>query len=139
MWCRAHTPHQNDARCAHEAEAACDSDTVPTKDDDATVSFPATETFARLGRVTASGLTLRLGLDVARLEKLRTAVDLAVSALLGPGTITFHAHWHEDFIEITLSNPDAEVDNTDGSLTVELSALVDQALVSPQEITLTVQ
>jgi len=112
---------------------------VPAKDDDATVSFPATETFARLGRVTASGLTLRLGLDVARLEKLRTAVDIAVDALLGNGTITFHAHWHDDSIEISISNPDRTADNADGGLTVQLSDLVDHAVVSPNEITLILQ
>lgn len=112
---------------------------MPAKDDDATVTFPATETFARLGRVTASGLTLRLGLDIARLEKLRTAVDLAVASLLGQGNITLHAHWHDDFIEITLSNPDASVDNTGGALTVQLSDLVDHAVVAPTEISLVLQ
>lgn len=109
---------------------------MPAKDDDATVSFPATETFARLGRVTASGLSLRLGLDVARVERLRTAVDLAVAAMAGEGQITLHAHWHEDFIELTISNPDTTADNRGGSLTSQLTELVDQAVVTPTEITL---
>ena len=112
---------------------------MPAKDDDATVTFPATETFARLGRVTASGLTLRLGLDVARVEKLRTAIDIAVAALTGDGLITLSAHWHEDFIEMTISNPDAVADNSNGSLTVELAELVDHAVVAPNEITLVLQ
>lgn len=112
---------------------------MPAKDDDATVTFPATATFARLGRVTASGLTLRLGLEIARLEKLRTAVDMAVAALLGDGHITLQAHWHEDFIEIAISNPDATVDNSGGSLTVQLAELVDHAVVGPTEITLVLQ
>lgn len=112
---------------------------MPAKDDDATVTFPATETFARLGRVTASGLTLRLGLDIARLEKLRTAVDIAIAAMLGEGQITLHAHWHEDFIEITISNPDVTADNSAGTLTVQLSELVDHAAVAPREITLVLQ
>lgn len=117
----------------------CDSETVPVQDDDATVSFPATEAFSRLGRVTASGLTLRLGLEIARLEKLRTAVDLAVTAMLGAGHITLRAHWHEDFIELSISNPDAAADNSGGSLTVQLAELVDHATVAPQEITLVLQ
>ncbi len=112
---------------------------MPAKDDDATVTFPATETFARLGRVTASGLTLRLGLDVAKLEKLRTAVDLSIAAMLGDGQITLRAHWHEDFIEIAISNPDSAADNAGGTLTVQLSELVDHAVVAPQEITLVLQ
>ena len=112
---------------------------MPAKDDDATVSFPATETFARLGRITASGLALRLGVDVARLEKLRTAVDISIDALLGAGTITFHAHWHDDFIEISISNPDRTADNADGRLTVQLSELVDHAIVAPTEVTLILQ
>lgn len=122
-----------------ESRRTCDSCLVPAKDDDATVSFPATETFARLGRVTASGLTLRLGLDVVRLEKLRTAVDLAISAMLGDGHITLRAHWHEDFIEVAISNPDVTVDNTSGSLTVQLAELVDDASVAPNAITLVLQ
>lgn len=117
----------------------CDSEAVPALDDDATVTFPATETFARLGRVTTSGLTLRLGLEVARIEQLRTAVDAAVNALLGAGVITLHASWHDDFIEITISNPDVTADNADGTLTVELSELVDHAVVAPHEITLVLQ
>ena len=117
----------------------CDSDAVPTKDLDAKVTFPATETFARLGRVTASGLTLRLGLDVARVEKLRAAIDLAVAALAGAGHITLAAHWHDGFVELTLTNADATVDNSGGALTLELSELVDQAVVAPTEITLVVQ
>ena len=112
---------------------------MPAKDDDATVSFPATEAFARLGRVTASGLTLRLGLDIVRLEKLRTAVDLAVTAMLGEGQITVRAHWHEDFIEISISNPDTTADNSGGSLTVQLAELVDDATVAPQQISLVLQ
>lgn len=117
----------------------CDSEAVPAQDDDATVTFPATETFARLGRVTASGLTLRLGLDIARLEKLRTAVDLAVASMLGDGQITLHARWHEDFIEIAISNPDTTAANVGGALTVQLAQLVDDASVAPHEITLVLQ
>ena len=112
---------------------------MPAKDDDATVSFPATETFARLGRVTVSGLTIRLGLDIARVEKLRSAVDLAVDAMAGDGRITLRAHWHDDFIEITVSNPDVHAENAGGALTVQLSELVDQAVVTPSEITLVLQ
>lgn len=117
----------------------CDSEAVPAQDDDATVTFPATETFARLGRVTASGLTLRLGLDIARLEKLRTAVDLAVASMLGDGQITLRARWHDDFIEISVSNPDTTAANDGGSLTVQLAELVDDASVAPHEITLVLQ
>lgn len=103
------------------------------------MSFPATETFARLGRVTTSGLTLRLGFDISRVERLRTAIDLAVGALAGEGRITVHAHWHEDFIELAISNPDAVADNTAGALTIQLNELVDQAVVAATEITLSLQ
>jgi len=112
---------------------------VPAEDDDATVSFPATATFARLGRVTVSGLAIRLGLDIARVERLRSAVDLAVDAMAGDGQVTIHARWHEDFIEITVSNPEVNAENTGGALTLQLTELVDQALVAPSEITLVLQ
>lgn len=105
-------------------------------EDDATVTFPATPTFARLGRVTASGLTLRLGLDIARVEKLRTAIDLAVAALEGEGEITLRSHWHDELIEFTISNPDVVADNAGGALTVQLVELVDHAVVDATEITL---
>ncbi len=109
---------------------------MPAKEDDATVTFPATSTFARLGRVTASGLTLRLGLDIARVEKLRTAIDIAVAAMEGKGDITLHSHWHDDLIEFTISNPDAVADNAGGALTVQLAELVDHAVVEATEIRL---
>jgi len=117
----------------------CDSEAVPSQDDDATVTFPATEAFARLGRVTASGLALRLGLDIAKLEKLRTAVDLAVAAMVGDGHITLRARWHDDFIEIAISNPNTTAANAGGALTVQLAELVDDASVAPHEITLVLQ
>jgi len=125
--------------CHLELLRTCDSEAVPSQDDDATVTFPATAAFARLGRVTASGLTLRLGLDIAKLEKLRTAVDLAVTAMLGDGHITLRARWHDDFIEIAVSNPDTTAANAGGALTVQLADLVDDASVAPHEITLVLQ
>lgn len=100
------------------------------------VAFPATPTFTRIGRVAVVGLALRLGMDVATVELLRTAVDRAVSALQGPGRISAHASWTSDELEITLSNPDTEVADKDG-LIAELSELVGRTAVDGSSVTLT--
>lgn len=100
------------------------------------VAFPASPTFTRIGRVAVVGLALRLGIDVATVERLRTAVDRAVSALQGPGRISAHASWTPDELQITLSNPEAEVVDQD-RLISELAALVGQAAVDETRVTLT--
>ena len=47
--------------------------------DQVKVSFPASPAFSRIGRVAVAGLALRLGVDIAEVEKLRLAVDQAVA------------------------------------------------------------
>ncbi len=89
----------------------------------ARVSFPATETFARLGRVTASGIALRLGIEIGRVEQLRTAVNAAVAALEGEGTIELHADWNDDTFELEISNAQAMI-QVPQQLIDEISPLV---------------
>lgn len=107
---------------------------VPTEDQ-ASVTFPATAEFARVGRVTASGLALRLGFDVGRVESLRLAVDDAVLALSVGGTITLDATWTEDHLEIHLGNPDADIADVE-ALTGRLIELVPEVTVSPSSVSL---
>lgn len=102
------------------------------------VAFPASEQFLRVGRVTVVGLALRLGIDVTTVERLRAAVDAAVSALLGPGRISIHASWTETELEIALSNPEALVDDQAG-LTERLTELIGLVKVESDRVTLTLE
>ncbi len=99
------------------------------------VAFPASPTFTRIGRVAVVGLALRLGIDVSTVEKLRAAVDTAVSALQGSGRISAHASWTPAELHITLSNPEADVADPD-KLARELNDLVGRAAVQPTTVTL---
>lgn len=74
------------------------------------VTFPADQGFGRVGRVAAAGLALRLGFDVATVERLRLAVDAAIAELAGPGRITLVASWGGDSLTLELANPDAGLD-----------------------------
>ena len=103
--------------------------------DELKVSFPASPTFTRIGRVAVAGLALRLGVDIATVEKLRSAVDASVTALLGSGRISMQASWRPDLLSISLSNPDATV-GANGDLVNELRTLIDHASVSDTAIVL---
>lgn len=104
--------------------------------DDLRVAFPATPTFTRIGRVAVVGLALRLGIDVATVERLRGAVDAAVSALQGAGRITAEATWTPAELEIALTNPAVEIADPEG-LVDELRALIAGAAVDRSAVTLT--
>ncbi len=103
--------------------------------DEIKVSFPASPTFTRIGRVAVAGLALRLGVDIATVEKLRSAVDTSVNALLGPGRISMLATWRPEVLSISLSNPDAHISGN-GVLADELEALIGHASVSESVIVL---
>lgn len=101
------------------------------------VSFPASTTFTRIGRVAVVGLALRLGIDVSTVEQLRSAVDTAVSALQGDGRIHVRASWTSTSLTVTINNPDMVVDDRDG-LTSELWAMLGETVVvEPNEVVLT--
>lgn len=102
--------------------------------DHARVTFPANPIFARVGRVAASGLALRLGFDVAKVENLRLAVDAAIRALGGEGTITLCATWRGNQLEVLLSNPVAE--SMPGLEVDVVTELVDEIHVDGNEIRL---
>lgn len=110
--------------------------------DEIKVSFPASPTFTRIGRVAVAGLALRLGVDIATVEKLRSAVDASVNALLGPGRIYMLASWRPDILSISFTNPDALLggngDRIDelSDLVAELKALIGDATVSESGIVL---
>jgi hypothetical protein len=104
------------------------------------VAFPATPTFTRIGRVAVVGLALRLGVDVSTVERLRGAVDAAVSALQGAGRINATASWDGDNLEISLTNPDvsiAEPQSLRDELQESLSAEVGQVEADGHSIRLT--
>lgn len=100
------------------------------------VAFPASPTFTRIGRVAVVGLALRLGHDVATVEKLRSAVDAAVAALQGAGRIGVRASWTASELTVTLENPEAVVADGPG-LTSELESLIDRATVDGDRVQLT--
>ncbi len=99
------------------------------------VSFPASPTFTRIGRVAVAGLALRLGADISIVEQLRKAVDAAVSALHGSGRISVHATWQPSELLITLANPEADITDRD-RLTDELTPLVTKAAVERSQVEL---
>lgn len=103
--------------------------------DQVKVSFPASPAFSRVGRVAVAGLALRLGVDVVDVERLRLAVDHAVSALHGKGRINLNARWMPHQLLITIDNPDRVIDEPTGhSITAILSDVVDEVRVGPTAI-----
>lgn len=106
--------------------------------DQVSVSFPASPDFSRIGRVAVAGLALRLGVDIADVEKLRMAVDHSVEALHGEGRIHLHARWEPHQLTITIENPDEVLDETETSeVTALLAEMVDEVAVGSARINLT--
>lgn len=99
------------------------------------VSFPASPTFTRIGRVAVAGLALRLGIEVGVVEKLRLAVDRAVDALHGPGRIHIEAQWAASHLTVLLNNPEVTVAEPE-ELADELSAMVGQAAIDGGRVTI---
>ncbi|MDH4077253.1 MAG: hypothetical protein OEY41_02200 [Acidimicrobiia bacterium] len=105
--------------------------------DQVKVSFPASPAFSRIGRVAVAGLALRLGVDIAEVEKLRMAVDQAVAALHGKGRINLNARWMPHQLMITIDNPDQVLDEpTSRAVSSSLAAIVDEVHVGPTAIDL---
>lgn len=111
------------------------SDLVSGEPEQLQVAFPATPTFTRIGRVAVVGLALRLGHDVATVEKLRTAIDESVAALQGSGRIEVRASWTRSDLTVTLDNPQAVVTESD-RLIAELSELVTSVSIGTNMIQL---
>lgn len=108
--------------------------------DQLSVSFPATEQFVRLGRVTVSGLALRLGIDLRVVENLRLAVDAATKRLSGPGSIKLQATWEPGHFAIDLVNESITIDPlVAAQLTAELTLLVDEAKINANHVVFAVE
>lgn len=108
--------------------------------DHMSVAFPATEQFVRLGRVTVSGLALRLGVELSIVENLRGAIDLALRHLAGAGTIQLQATWEPGHLAIDLENLDHTIDQAAAAaLQEQLRALVVDARVSANHIVLAIE
>jgi anti-sigma regulatory factor (Ser/Thr protein kinase) len=106
--------------------------------DEVSVSFPASPTFSRIGRVAIAGLALRLGVEIADVEKLRLAVDQAVSAFHGKGRIHLSARWEPDKLRVRIDNPDQILDEAQSREVAEaLTPMVDLVKVEPTMIDLT--
>lgn len=106
--------------------------------DQVSVSFPASPDFSRIGRVAVAGLALRLGVDIADVEKLRLAVDHSVEALHGDGRIHLSARWEPSHMTITIKNPDEKIDDSDSAnMAATLAEMVDEVRVEPSSIRLT--
>ena len=107
-------------------------------EDQVRVSFPASPVFSRVGRVAVAGLALRLGIDIADVEKLRLAVDHAVAALHGKGRITLSLHWQPEQLTVTIDNPDEHLDHDAGREICEsMATMVDDIHVGENTIDLT--
>jgi anti-sigma regulatory factor (Ser/Thr protein kinase) len=105
--------------------------------DEVTVSFPASATFSRIGRVAIAGLALRLGVEISDVERLRLAVDQAVSALHGRGRIHLSARWEPDQLQVRIGNPDQRLDEAQSRAVSEsLAGIVDLVKVGPHMIDL---
>jgi anti-sigma regulatory factor (Ser/Thr protein kinase) len=105
--------------------------------DTMSVTFPATATFSRMGRVSIAGLALRLGVDVQRVENLRMAVDAAVQALEGPGYIEMEASWSPGHLRIDVDNEAIRFDPAGAEALLDrLLGLVDQAGVREHRVEL---
>ncbi len=96
------------------------------------VTFPADPVFTRIGRVTVAGLALRLGVDVSRVEQMRLAVDTAVAALSGEGSIQLKIGWQPGRLEIVLDNPDAHLSDR-SSLADEIHTMLGHDLEADGE------
>ncbi|MCP4228375.1 MAG: hypothetical protein GY773_33915 [Actinomycetia bacterium] len=106
--------------------------------DEVSVSFHASPDFSRIGRVAVAGLAMRLGVDIADVEKLRLAVDHSVEALHGRGRISLHARWEPSQLVIVIDNPDEEIDEAASvDVSAALATMVDEVEVSQSEIHLT--
>lgn len=105
--------------------------------DQVTVSFPASPVFSRVGRVAVAGLALRLGIDIVDVERLRLAVDEAVSALGGEGRITLSFQWQPQRLTITVDNPDAIIDPAaTADVEASVATMVDDVSVGTSAIDL---
>lgn len=106
--------------------------------DTMSVRFPASEQFARIGRVATAGLALRLDLDVGRVEQLRLAVDEAVSCLIDEaGEIELMASWNPSELRIELSNESATLSKeAQNTLAGRLNGLVDRASIGARNVAL---
>lgn len=82
---------------------------VQRSSDEMRVTFPASSGFSAVARVTATGLALRLGYEVAQVEALRLGVEQAASAFSTAGSITLTARWDDEGLEFELANPDQSV------------------------------
>lgn len=99
------------------------------------VAFPASPTFTRIGRVAVAGLALRLGVEVAMVEKLRLAVDRAVDALHGPGRIHIEASWAAGNLKVLLVNPEVTIVEP-ATLAEELSVMVGDVTIDGGQVTI---
>ncbi|MGI9615063.1 MAG: ATP-binding protein [Acidimicrobiales bacterium] len=107
-------------------------------EDQVRVSFPASPVFSRVGRVAVAGLALRLGIEIADVEKLRLAVDEAVAALHGKGRITLSLRWQPEQLTVTVDNPDEHLDSAAGEeITETMASMVDHIRVGESTIDLT--
>ena len=107
-------------------------------EDEVRVSFPASPVFNRVGRVAVAGLALRLGVDIADVEKLRLAVDEAVAALVGNGRITLSLSWQPNELRIRVDNPERHLDDGAASgIADAMASMVDRVHVGPSAIDMT--
>jgi len=102
------------------------------------VSFPASPTFGRIGRVTIAGLGLRLGIGVSDVERLRTAADHAIDALSGTGRISLEAFWEPGRLVLRLVNPDVTLDwECQTALKQTLVSSLDDVSVTSNDVVMT--
>ncbi|MEM7338031.1 MAG: hypothetical protein AAF467_05240 [Actinomycetota bacterium] len=105
--------------------------------DQVSVTFPASPEFSRIGRVAIAGVALRLGVEIAVVERLRAAVDNAVDAMAGAGRIHLDARWEPDRLLITVDNPDRGLTDDDAdAIRTTLASLADDVRVDHAGVSL---
>ncbi len=96
------------------------------------LAFPASPEFARIARVALAGLALRLGVEVAVVERLRLAADICVKLLEGDGRIVVEARWDPGNLDVDLTRTGFQLDeNAFATAFGELAALVDRIEALP--------
>ncbi len=99
------------------------------------LAFPASPEFARIARVALAGLAFRLGVEVAVVERLRTAADICVNLLEGDGRIVVEARWEPGSLDVALSRIGFRLDDEAFATAFgELAELVDRVEALPEGI-----
>ena len=111
---------------------------APMSADEVRLALPAAPEYARIARLTVSGLATRLGFTYDEVEDLRIAVGEACSLLLGPdggsGTLTIVYGLTGDSIAIEAIGEFADDGTDDRPEAADLTDQILEAVVDEHEV-----